>query len=278
MAVAARRHRGGAVDVLPLEGLAATALFLAAWQVVSLFMNPILLPGPGKVAQEVWQILTTPEWVGAAGISYLRVLAGLAGGFVIGIAVALLMMLHRRSAAFITTYLTFIQGVPSLCWVVMAILWFRDIETRIWFILVVVTLPGFALQVYDGYRSIPRDLKEMLHSLRPNPLHSVLFLYVPALVAPVLTIWKISLGIGIRVVLVAELVGGTLGIGFQLASAQMLINMALVLAWTALLVAFVLVTEKLVSLLEAYALRWRPDESARRERLEAIETAGAKAA
>ncbi|HZV52890.1 MAG TPA: ABC transporter permease subunit [Candidatus Dormibacteraeota bacterium] len=265
--LAASRRR--ALSIFPVEGILATALFLVAWQVVSLFMNQTLLPGPVKVAAAVWHILSTPAWLGAAGVSYLRVLAGLLGGFLIGTAIALVMMLHRRAAVFVTTYLTFIQGVPSLCWVVMAILWFRDVETRIWFILVMVTLPGFALQIYDGYRSIPHDLKEMLRSLRPNPLQRVRYLYVPALVAPVLTIWKISLGIGIRVVLVAELVGGTLGIGFQLAAAQMLINMALVLAWTALLVAFVLVTEKLVSLLEAYALRWRPEATARRERMEA---------
>jgi ABC-type nitrate/sulfonate/bicarbonate transport system permease component len=260
------------------EAVLATAGFLAVWQVVSLFMNPILLPSPVRVAADVWTILNTPTWLGAAGISYLRVLGGLGGGFVIGTGVALLMMVHRRAATFITTYLTFIQGVPSLCWVVMAIIWFRDVETRIWFILVMVTLPGFALQLYDGYRSIPQDLMEMLRSLRPNLFHRILFLYVPALTAPVLTIWKISLGIGIRVVLVAELVGGTLGIGFQLQTAEALINMGLVLAWTVVLVAFVLVTEKVISVLERYALRWRPDEVAHRERLEGMAMAGAKAA
>lgn len=277
MAAAGTRIRALPRAGVSKEAAVATVGFLVLWEVVSLFMNPILVPSPIRVAEQLWTILTTPASLGAAGISYLRVLAGLAGGFVIGTLVATLMVLHRRVATFVITYLTFVQGVPSLCWVVMSILWFHDVETRIWFILVMVTLPGFALQLYDGYRSISPELKEMLHSLRPNPLQRLLYLYLPALMAPVLTIWKISLGIGIRVVLVAELVGGTLGIGFQLQSAEALINMALVLAWTALLVAFVLVTEKLVSILECYALHWRPDDSAHRE-IEAIEMAGAKAA
>lgn len=278
MAVASARFRGLQRAGASREAVLATVSFLVVWEVVSLFTNHVLLPGPVPVARSLWQILTTPAWLGAAGTSYLRVLTGLAGGFVVGTAVALVMMLHRRVAAFLTTYLTFVQGVPSLCWVVMSILWYRDVETRIWFILVMVTLPGFALQLYDGYRSVPPELEEMMRSLRPNLLQRILFLHIPALTAPVLTIWKISLGIGIRVVLVAELVGGTLGIGFQLQTAEALINMSLVLAWTALLVAFVVVTEKLVSLLEAYALCWRPGEAAERERLEAIEAAGAKAA
>jgi ABC-type nitrate/sulfonate/bicarbonate transport system permease component len=279
VAVLGRPWRRGARP-LPVawEAVAATVVFLVAWQIASHFMSPILLPSPLKVARAVGTILGSPQMVDAAVTSYVRVLQALLGGFVVGCVVAALMVAHARVAAFISTYLTFIQGIPSLCWVVMAVLWFRDVEVRIFFILVMVTLPGFALQMYDGYRSIPQDLKEMLSSLRPNPWHRFRYLIAPALVAPVLTIWKISLGIGIRVVLVAELVGGLRGIGFQLQVAEALINMAMVLAWTAMLVAFVLVSEKLLSILEGYALRWRPDEHAQRsESLSVGETVGVRA-
>lgn len=241
------------------EALLATAGFLVVWELVSLAVPPTLLPGPVRVASEVAKILTTPDLLGAAGISYLRVLAGLLGSFVIGSAVAVAMTRHHRLASFIATYVGLVQGVPSLCWVVLAIIWLRDVEVRIWFILVMVTLPGFVLQMYDGYRSIPADLNEMLRALRPNPLQRLQYLVLPALLPPIITIWKISLGAGIRVVLVAELVGGTLGIGFQLQAAQAQVNMALVLAWTCLLVVFVLVTEKLLGMLEHRLLRWRPD-------------------
>jgi NitT/TauT family transport system permease protein len=57
---------------------------------------------------------------------------------------------------------------------------------------------------------------------------------------------------------VAELVGATGGVGYELLRQQQLFDMAGAIAWTLQLVVFVLVVQGLITAVEAWALRWRP--------------------
>ena len=130
-------------------------------------------------------------------------------------------------------------------------------ETRIAFVVIVSTAPSFFYQARDGVRSIPTDLWDMVRSWRPSALKLVRILIIPALLPALLTGWRINLGNGTRVTIMAELLGGVSGIGYQLRLSEELFRMDRAIAWTAVLVAFVVATNGAVSLIEAKALRWR---------------------
>lgn len=85
----------------------------------------------------------------------LRILAGLAGAFIIGGALALLMVRSRAVDKFLSPILTLFQGIPALSWVVFAIIWFHGVEFRILFIMVMTTLPAFTFQVLGALRGCP---------------------------------------------------------------------------------------------------------------------------
>jgi ABC-type nitrate/sulfonate/bicarbonate transport system permease component len=73
-----------------------------------------------------------------------------------------------------------------------------------------------------------------------------------------LTAWKVAIGFAVRVVIVAELVGASTGVGFRMLQQQSLLNMSGVLAWTIVLVVTGLAMQFLISAMEARLLRWRP--------------------
>jgi ABC-type nitrate/sulfonate/bicarbonate transport system permease component len=153
--------------------------------------------------------------------------------------------------------LVFLQGIPALSWVVIAIIWFHGTEFRIFFIMVLTTLPAFTFQILDAYRSMSKDLFEMTMSFRPSTWTLFRVLIVPTIVPGIITAFKVNLGNSARVVVVAELVGATGGVGYQLLLQQQLFDMAGAIAWTLQLVLFVLVTQSILSLVEAYLLRYR---------------------
>ncbi len=82
-------------------------------------------------------------------------------------------------------------------------------------------------------------------------------LVVPAVMPDVLTAWKVNVGNATRVAVVAELVGATLGVGYQLLSAQQVFNMAAAIAWTIVLVAALALIQVVLDRLDAWLLRWR---------------------
>ncbi len=102
-----------------------------------------------------------------------RILAGLAGAFIIGAALAVLMFRSRAVDDFLSPILTLFQGIPALSWVVFAIIWFHGIEPRIFFIMVMTTLPAFTFQVLGALQGMSRDLIEMVMSFRPDAREAV---------------------------------------------------------------------------------------------------------
>ena len=182
---------------------------------------------------------------------------GLAGAFVLGTLLAMPMARSPSFARYVYPLLNFNQGIPALSWVVIAIIWFRGIEFRIFFIMVMTTLPAFTFQVLDAYRAMSKDLFEMTLSFRPTRLDLLRTLIWPTVLPGILTAWKVNLGNAARVVVVAELVGATGGVGYELLQQQQLFDMAGAIAWTLVLVIFVLVVQALITLIETRALRYR---------------------
>jgi ABC-type nitrate/sulfonate/bicarbonate transport system permease component len=82
-------------------------------------------------------------------------------------------------------------------------------------------------------------------------------LYLPTLIPDIITAWRVNLGNAARVVVVAELVGATGGVGYQLLRQQQLFDMAGAIAWTLQLVLFVLVMQQILTFLENHFLRYR---------------------
>jgi ABC-type nitrate/sulfonate/bicarbonate transport system permease component len=119
-------------------------------------------------------------------------------------------------------------------------------------------LPAFAFQVHDAYKAMSKDLVEMSRSFRPTRWDLFRTLIWPSVLPGILTAWKVNLGNVSRVVVVAELVGATIGIGYELLQRQQLFDMAGAIAWTLLLVLFVVAAQAVVTALERHALRYRP--------------------
>ena len=233
-------------------------VLLAVWALVSRFTPEYDVPSIPSVAREVWSILTTGKSLASLFTTLARVGAGLVGAFAAGLGVGLLMGTRQFAARYLLPPIRFIQGIPSLSWVIIAVIWFADVELRVWFVMVLVTLPGFALQTYDSYRAVPAELRDMARSFRPGRWSLFREVTLPAITPGIFTAWKVNLGLGIRMVLIAELVGATVGVGAQLLSAQQLFDMASVVAWTLLLAVCMLAIQGAVELLESWALRYRP--------------------
>ena len=205
---------------------------ILVWQFASLFFPRFLFPSLIDVFWRCIDIFSSGAMFADVVATILRILAGLAGAFIVGGGLALLMVRSRAVDNFLSPILTLFQGIPALSWVVFAIIWFHGVEFRIFFIMVMTTLPAFTFQVLDALRAMSRDLMEMVFSFRPSRAKLFRVMIAPAILPDILTAWKVNLGNASRVVVVAELVGATDGVGYQLLQQQQLFDMAGALAWT----------------------------------------------
>jgi NitT/TauT family transport system permease protein len=241
-----------------LQTIASTIVLIALWQFASLFFPHYLFPSVPEVLKRLADIFVSVPLLIEVVVTAARIFAGLLGAFVLGAVVALLIGRSPAIESYAAPVLVFLQGIPALSWVVIAIIWFNGIEFRIFFIMVLTTLPAFTFQILDAFRSMSKDLFEMTMAFRPRPWTLFRVLIVPTIVPGILTAWKVNLGNAARVVVVAELVGATGGVGYQLLRQQQLFDMAGAIAWTLQLVLFVLVVQQAIVALENFLLRYRP--------------------
>ncbi len=239
------------------EGIVALTGLAVVWQIASFFVPHFLFPSVPEIGQRLLQIFTSWKSISDALATSARILAGLGGAFVLGTILAMPMARSPAFERYAYPLLNFNQGIPALSWVVIAIIWFRGIEFRIFFIMVMTTLPGFTFQVLDAYRGMSKDLFEMTLAFRPSRYDLFRMLVWPTVLPGILTAWKVNLGNASRVVVVAELVGATGGVGYELLQQQQIFDMAGAVAWTLVLVIFVLVVQGVITLIETRALRYR---------------------
>jgi ABC-type nitrate/sulfonate/bicarbonate transport system permease component len=240
-----------------LQATASMLMLAVAWQLASMIFPPFLFPPVPDIISRTVEILITGSLLSDVLVTAARIFGGLIGAFLAGCILALVIGRSRTIENYVAPVLMFIQGIPALSWVVFAIIWFHGTEFRILFIMVITTLPAFTFQILDAFRSMSKDLFEMTMAFRPSRWTLFKVLTLPTIVPGILTAFKVNLGNAARVVVVAELVGATGGVGYQLLRQQQLFDMAGAMAWTLQLVLFVLIVQQSLAAIEAWALRYR---------------------
>ncbi len=232
--------------VVGLLGLAV------AWELVSWFVPPFIVPGWGRIFKSMAGLRRDFVLVTMA-----RVVGALVLSFAVGLGLAVAMYASSRVERYARPIVRVLMAVPVVCWILFAVLWFKWVEFRIAFVLVVVCSPVFLVDMLDAMKGVSKDLRDMLRSFRPTRAQLFTKLVLPATVPAILTSWKINLSLAIRVVTIAELVGAVTGIGYGLVVAQELFSVSEVFAWTLILVVILFLAEAVLTRVEDRLLRWR---------------------
>jgi len=241
--------------------IVVSAALVAAIQIASWFVPPYIIPSPAAILQATWHILT--DDLGHVGITALRLFIAVAFAITTGVLIGIVMGTQPRVRPYLRSLVIIDTGIPALSWMLVAIFWFKDPEIRIFFILSVILIPFYALNVYDGIRALPKELIDMVESFRPSRWHVMRFLIGPHIVPYVFLTTKSVIGYAIRMVIFAELVASAVGIGARMNLAQSTFRIDTIFAWTLLLVIFNLTLQALVAALENVVLRYRPETEIR---------------
>ena len=258
-------ERVRAARAWPWEGLLSVVLLVIAWEWASRHSTPLFFPPIERIGATAAELLTSAQgWV-AIGTTYARIVVYLLVSFVLSALLGLAAAWSARVERFLVPLIELKQGIPSVCWVLFAILWFRDAEARIAFVVVTSALPAFFYQTRDALRAIPRDWVDLVQSLRPSRLQMARILWWPAVLPSLLTVWRINIGNATRVTVMAELLGGITGIGHALRVSQEMFRMDQTIVWTAMLVFFVIASNQAFSYLERRHLAYRQADGVRHD-------------
>lgn len=246
-------------DLIPT--LVVSALLILVIQIASLYVPPYIIPAPAAILNSAWQILSRDaNHIFTTGI---RLFIALFFAMGIGVLFGIIMGTLPKVRPYLRALVIIDTGIPALSWMLVAIFWFKEPEFRIFFILSVILIPFYALNIYDGIRALPKEWVDMIESFRPNRWQVLRYLVFPHIVPYIFLTTKSIIGYAIRMAIFAELVASAIGIGAQMNLAQSNFRIDQIFAWTLLLVIINLSLQAFVATLEKIALRYRAEASVR---------------
>jgi len=223
---------------------------------------------PDYIMPSPFKVLTAGEQLALSDYVHVfvtlgRLLLALLFSMMVGVLLGLIMGMFQSVRPFLRALVIIDTGIPALSWMLLAVFWFRDPEARIFFILTVILLPFYALNVYEGIRALPKDLVDMIESFRPWRWQVLRYLILPHIVPYVLMTTKSLIGYATRMVIFAELIASAVGIGSRMSLAQSTFRIDEVLAWTFFLVVLNILLQALINMIERIFLKWRPEATVR---------------
>jgi len=237
--------------------LASLLVLLAVWHVLSLHADPRTFPGPSAVALAMRdEGATLPVNL---AITLLRVAVSFAVAMALGSALGLLMGRSRAADDVIDPWLIVLLNLPALVIIVLAYVWGGLNEAAGIVAVVLNKLPNTTVTVREGARSLDRGLDEMAQVFRMTPWVRLRHVVLPQLAPYLAAATRSGLSLVWKIVLVAELLGRSNGVGAEIYTAFQLFDVARILAYAiAFVVVMVAIETFLVQPLERYVSRWRP--------------------
>ena len=142
--------------------------------------SPYVLPSPTMVAQYLWDNTLNGKIPLSMLITLRRLLIGSAIGLVIGVPLGMLAARFRAVRNTLGVLGLGFQGLPSVCWVPLACIWFGQTEAALLFVVIMGTLWSVLLSTENGIRNVPPIYARAASTMGSSPLHTLVFVTLPA--------------------------------------------------------------------------------------------------
>lgn len=165
-----------------LTALAFFVLLVAGWHwvFVAKIWSPVLVPSPASVGLYLWEALRDGTLLDSSVVTLKRLLAGYLIGLAAGVPLGFVTARVQALRDTLGVLALGLQGLPSVCWVPLALLWFGQTEGAMLFVVVMGTLWSVILATETGVRNVNPLYVRAANTMGSQGLHTWVFVMLPA--------------------------------------------------------------------------------------------------
>ncbi len=213
---------GGRLLLSPVLGILLIVVLLLLWQITGAngWVSPLSLPPMTAVAATLWGLVSSGEILQELAASLWRMFAGYAIGAVLGVGVGLLMGSFRPIYFLLEPITEILRPIPSPAYVPIAILFLGiDDEMKIFMIAFSAFFPVL-LNTYSGVRSVDPVQLQTANTFGVRGRKLLWQIVLPSAAPFIFTGLRVSLAVALIVMVIAEMVASSDGIGYFILAAQ----------------------------------------------------------
>lgn len=242
-----------------LLGVALIVALLGFWELVTdtkLVHSPSL-PPVSAILIDWWRLTFNGTLIAQLGPSLGRVAAGYGAAVVVGVAIGLAMGYYRVAYNLLEPLTELLRPIPSPAYIPLAIIFLGLGDEMKIFVVFFACIFPILLNTYGGVAAIDRVQLNTGRTFRLSRVQTVRKIVLPAALPSILTGMRISVGLALIVVVIAEMVASNTGIGAFILNAQRFFNVTDMYAGIFTLALLGYALNALFLRAEAHLLRYR---------------------
>ncbi len=234
-------------------------MLIVAWQLGSNATANNLLPAPLSVLFVMAAEARSGALFFNLAATLVRVASAFALAMVLGTALGVAMGRNKTIDRFCDPLLIVLLHLPALVVIVLAYIWLGLNELAAILAVTLNKLPNTAVTLREGARALDKSLQEMARVFDVPLGKKIRHVVLPQLAPYFAAAMRSGLSLVWKIVLVAELLGCSNGVGFEIGVAFQLFDVTRLFAYALPFVGLMLAIEKvIVQPFERHVSRWRP--------------------
>ncbi len=239
------------------RGLSLLAL-LVLWEVLAVLIHDRIFPTPVMVAQRLLAEAASGELFRQVGITLGRVAASFVVAMLIGTAIGIVMGSSRRWNLLLDAALVIGLNMPALVIIILVFVWAGLTEFAVILAVALNKIPIVVVSVREGARAVDTELLAVARTFGLRRITTLRLVYLPQLYPYLMAATRNGIALIWKIVLVAELLGCSSGVGFKLGTFFQFFDIASVLAYTAVFIGvFALLEIAVLRPMERRLAGWR---------------------
>ena len=240
--------------------LAVLVIFLAAWQWGPglLGIPPFIIPPLSMVYYEFLRMLAVSALMTHTGITAGEVIAGFVLGSLLGAFFGYVLGMSPTAEFALSPYILALQIAPKVAFAPLFILWMGfTVYPKILVAILIVFFPVM-VNVLSAIRTVDPDLINLARAFKATRAQIFWKIEFPASLPPLFAGLRIASTLAVVGVVVGELVGGNMGLGYLLSFGEGQANTAMVFVAIVMLTLVGGIAYLLVILIELRVLHYLP--------------------
>jgi len=223
--------------------VASVFLFIACWDIGNQIYGDMILPSPIETFKTLINLFNDKEFVQNLYITLNRAMIGFGISLIVGTFFGLMAGFFVTASIVSRPIVTILMGMPPIAWIVLAMIWFGMGNATVEFTVIVASMPIVFVGALQGTRTLEDKFDEMADVFKVPLVMKFFDIYLPHIFSYVFPAWVSALGMAWKIVVMAELLATSDGLGASLAMARSQLDTATALAIVVAMVGLLMVAE-----------------------------------
>lgn len=206
--------------------------FFALWAATSYSgaIAPLFLPTPTAVLKAIGNLFLHFNLLQDIGASVYRILLGFVLAAIVSLPLGVYLGMSKTREAFLEPIISFIRYIPVSAVVPLFMLWFGIGELEKILLIVAGVIPNLVIMVFDVVANAKKEYTETAYTLGENNKGIIFRVILPQSLPGIWDAMRLNIGAAWTLVVLAEIIAATTGLGHVIITAQRFVQTSNVMA------------------------------------------------